>query len=234
VIIPPFPRNLLAVGRHSVAKDRRKPSVGLAAVIGPVAVFFAAGADIYPLASGGEADPVVEDVAPCCVEIVAAAPIANSWVISGAQLIKSAAPDQQVAARYRVAAAVPQPLPVGVASEKGLQVRTILAARAISAAFPEIQEIGGVRPDPLPWHPNGLAIDVTIPNPGTAEGIALGNEIVAFVRKNAVRFGMQDAIWRGIYYTPNGSRAGGYGHYDHVHITTTGGGYPTGGETYHR
>jgi len=24
----------------------------------------------------------------------------------------------------------------------------------------------------------------------------------------------------------------GYGHYDHVHITTTGGGYPSGGEEY--
>jgi hypothetical protein len=109
-----------------------------------------------------------------------------------------------------------------------------LAARSISAAFPEIQETGGVRPDPLPWHPNGQAIDVTIPNPGTAEGIALGNEIVAFVLKNAVRFGMQDAIWRGVYYTPNGPRGHGYGHYDHVHITTTGGGYPTGGEIYVR
>lgn len=94
--------------------------------------------------------------------------------------------------------------------------------------------MGGVRPDPLPWHPLGLAIDVMIPNAGTPEGIALGNEIVAYVRTNAARFGMQDAIWRGIYYTPNGAQAGGYGHYDHVHITTTGGGYPTGGEKYYR
>jgi hypothetical protein len=209
--------------------------VGLAAVIAPVAVFFAAGADVYPLGSSHEAEPVVEDAPPCCMEIVAAAPIANSWVTSGAQLIKSSAPDQQMpASRWRVAAAVPELLPVGEAPEAGLQVKTILVARSISAAFPEIQDMGGVRPDPLPWHPNGLAIDVTIPNHGTAEGIALGNEIVAFVRKNAVRFGMQDAIWRGTYYTPNGSRAGGYGHYDHVHITTTGGGYPTGGETYVR
>jgi hypothetical protein len=223
------------VGRHSIARERRKPPVGLAAVIAPVALFFAAGGEVRPPAGGSEPKPVAEDVAPCCMEIVSAAPIANSWVTSGAQLIKSAAPAQlAVAARYRVAAAVPELLPKGDASESGLQVRTILAARAISAAFPEIEDIGGVRPDPLPWHPNGLAIDVTIPNPGTAEGIALGNEIVAFVRKNAARFGMQDAIWRGTYYTPNGSQAGGYGHYDHVHITTTGGGYPSGGEVYYR
>jgi hypothetical protein len=109
-----------------------------------------------------------------------------------------------------------------------------LAARSISAAFPEIQNIAGVRSDSLRWHPDGLALDVMIPNPGTAEGIALGNEIVAFVLKNAVRFGLQDAIWRGTYYTPNGPQGAGAGHYDHVHITTTGGGYPTGRESYVR
>ena len=167
------------------------------------------------------------------MEIVAAAPIAFSGP-SGAQLVKSSAPSQVVpAARYRVVD-VPRLLPVGVALEQGLQVRTILAARSISAAFPEILNIGGVRPDALRWHPDGLALDVMIPNPGTAEGIALGNEIVAFVIKNAVRFGMQDAIWRGVYYTPNGPRGTGAGHFDHVHITTTGGGYPTGGEAYYR
>jgi hypothetical protein len=37
-----------------------------------------------------------------------------------------------------------------------------------------------------------------------------------------------------MYYTPNGAKAGGYGHYDHVHITTHGGGYPSGGEVYIR
>lgn len=125
-------------------------------------------------------------------------------------------------------------LPVGVAPEQGLQVKTILAARAISVVFPEIRQIGGVRPDALRWHPDGLAIDVMIPNSHSAEGIALGNQIVAYVLKNAERFGMQDAIWRGVYYTPNGPRGSGNGHFDHVHITTTGGGYPSGSETYFR
>lgn len=111
-------------------------------------------------------------------------------------------------------------------------MRTILASRAITATFPEIHEIGGVRPDPLPWHPLGLALDVMIPNPASPQGIALGNEIVAYVLKNTNRFGVQDAIWRGVYYTPNGAQASRLGHYDHVHVTTTGGGYPKGGETY--
>ncbi|WP_029109227.1 hypothetical protein [Mycobacterium sp. URHD0025] len=116
---------------------------------------------------------------------------------------------------------IPEALPVGVASEVGLQPNTILAARAVSARFPQIADIDGVRPDSKPWHPSGLAIDIMIPNPESPEGIALGNEILAFAMGNAARFGLQDVIWRGTYYTPSGPQASGYGHYDHVHITTT-------------
>jgi hypothetical protein len=116
---------------------------------------------------------------------------------------------------------IPEALPVGVANEAGLQPNTILAARAVSQRFPQIDEIGGVRPDPKPWHPNGLAIDIMIPNAQSPEGIALGDEIMAFALANAGRFGLQDVIWRGTYYTPSGPAGSGYGHYDHVHITTT-------------
>ena len=116
---------------------------------------------------------------------------------------------------------IPEALPVGVASEAGLQANTIVAARAISARFPQIADIDGVRPDSKPWHPSGLAIDIMIPNPDSPEGIALGDEILAFAMANAGRFGLQDVIWRGTYYTPGGPAGSGYGHYDHVHITTT-------------
>ncbi|WKG03527.1 glycoside hydrolase [Mycolicibacterium sp. HK-90] len=116
---------------------------------------------------------------------------------------------------------IPEALPVGVASEIGLQPNTILAARAVSARFPQISDIDGVRPDSKPWHPRGLAIDIMIPNPESPEGIALGDEILAFALSNSARFGLQDVIWRGTYYTPSGPQASGYGHYDHVHITTT-------------
>jgi peptidoglycan DL-endopeptidase CwlO len=118
-------------------------------------------------------------------------------------------------------AEIPEALPVGVASEAGLQPNTVLAARAVSARFPQISAIDGVRPDSKPWHPSGLAIDIMIPNPDSPAGIALGNEILAFAMSNAARFGLQDVIWRGTYYTPAGPQASGYGHYDHVHITTT-------------
>jgi hypothetical protein len=196
-------------------------------VLAPGAVFFAAAGDVRPLAAREAAKPVIADIVPCCLEIVAAAPNRSRAAVG------MGFTDGRLAAasRYHTRSRF---LPVGIAPERGLQVRTILTARAISAAFPEIHQIGGVRPDPLPWHPLGLAIDVMIPNPDTPEGIALGNQIVAFVLQNAARFGIQDAIWRGMYYTPHGARAMGIGHYDHVHVTTAGGGYPTGGEIYLR
>jgi hypothetical protein len=116
---------------------------------------------------------------------------------------------------------MPESLPVGVANEVGLQPNTVLVARAVSARFPQIATIDGVRPDSKPWHPRGLAIDIMIPNPESPEGIALGDQIRAFAMANAGRFGIQDVIWRGTYSTPAGPQATGYGHYDHVHITTT-------------
>jgi hypothetical protein len=129
---------------------------------------------------------------------------------------------------------VPRALPAGDVSEAGLQVKTILAARAVSAAFPQITNMIGVRPDSRPWHPNGLAVDIMIPNAYSPEGIALGDEILAFAMANADRFGVQDVIWQGVYHTPAGPRGSNYGHFDHVHITTVGGGYPTGGEEFLR
>jgi len=214
------------VGRHQLPRTRRKSATVLAALAAPAVVFLAAGADAYPGAAPEVAAPVAADVAPGCFEVVAAMPAPG---VPGDGAGRSA--EFAAASRWHRQSRF---LPVGVASERGLQVRTILVARAISATFPEIHEIGGVRPDPLPWHPNGLAIDVMIPNAGTAQGIALGNRIVAFVRRNARRFGMQDAIWRGVYYTPGGAQPSRLGHYDHVHVTTTGGGYPTGREMYLR
>ncbi|WP_185294204.1 hypothetical protein [Mycolicibacterium litorale] len=222
------------MGRHSKpSAPRRIPSSSLvlAMLAAPAAAVIAAGADVHrqaePIAAPAPVPPPVPEAPPYDLEVVASGPTAGPADLKTAGTVSVAS--WKVADR-----AVRQALPTGVASERGLQVKTILAARAISAVFPEIQQIGGVRADALRWHPNGLALDVMIPNPTSAEGIALGNQIVAYVIKNAERFGMQDAIWRGVYYTPNGPRGSGNGHFDHVHITTTGGGYPTGSETYFR
>ena len=206
----------------------------MAAAVPSAALFFAISGSGDAVASRERADSVA-DAAPCCVQVGATAPTSSSWALSSVSADPGEMAPASRASRWRVVNLnAPKLLPVGVALERGLQVKTILAARSISAAFPEIKNIGGVRPDALPWHPRGLAIDVMIPNPSSAAGIALGNEIVRFAFKNADRFALQDCIWRGTYYTPRGPSGSGYGHYDHVHITTHGGGYPAGGEVYVR
>lgn len=195
----------------------------MAAVIAPAAMFFAVGGSTNSAAVKEPAPVVAEDDSPGGLQLVAAP---ADYLRQGTPAGIAAASRMRMVSRF---------LPAGVAPENGLQVRTIQAARSISDTFPQIHQIGGVRADALRWHPNGLALDVMIPNPTSADGIALGDSIVAYVMENTGRFGLQDAIWRGVYYTPGGgAQRGGYGHYDHVHVTTTGGGYPTGNEVYLR
>lgn len=183
-----------------------------------------------------------QDKGACCAETPAvgavnqAAPVVNTPVIAAAKqaelLVANApvaAPDFQF------------PLSPGVTPEDGLQVNTIWVARAISMMFfREISTIGGLRQDPLPWHPNGLAIDVMIPNHNSPEGIELGNQIAGFVLANAKRWGVLHVIWRQGFYPGVGAPSwmANYGnetanHFDHVHIATVGGGFPTGRETYY-
>jgi len=177
----------------------------------------------------------------CCAESPAAAKVAGGEVLPAAAPTVISPPAELLAANAPdlPAAALPFELPAGVAPESGLQVRTIWAARAISAMFPEITTIGGYRQDALKWHPNGLAIDVMIPDHGSEEGIELGNQIAGLALANAERWGVLHVIWRQGYYPGVGapSWTADYGsetlnHFDHVHIATTGGGYPTGRESY--
>jgi hypothetical protein len=207
----------------------------VAVVAAPVAILFALGGSAHQLSPVSTAASVADDLGPGSLQVTTAAPGTASWTQSSVNSGPSETAAASRGSRWRVVAKdAPRLLVADIAAERGLQVKTILAARSITAAFPEIKSIGGVRPDSLRWHPEGLAIDVMIPNPSSAAGIALGNEIVAFALKNTDRFSLQDAIWRGTYYTPSGPSGSGYGHYDHVHITTHGGGYPTGGEVYVR
>lgn len=215
-------------------------SKSLRDLLAAVTVVAAASLALAPtvVAEPGSADPAVAPVAdqalPCCAETLPEpvgedlpAPPAGELPAPAAESL----PAVIEAAHVEMA---PQLLPPAPVSEQGLQIKTILTARSISAAFPQIRSMIGVRADPKPWHPSGRAIDFMIPNAGSAEGIALGDAILAYAMSNADRFGIQDVIWRGTYYTPAGPSGSGYGHYDHVHITTIGGGFPTGGEEYPR
>ena len=176
---------------------------------------------------------------PCCLE-AAAPPIDSGAAPAGAPDPAKPAEAELLAATAPAAAWDFQlDLPAGIAPEQGLQVKTIWVARAISVLFPEITTIGGYRQDPLRWHPNGLAIDVMIPKYHSDEGIALGNQIAGLALANAERWGVIHVIWRQGFYPGIGapSWTANYGnetanHYDHVHIATNGGGYPTGDETY--
>lgn len=187
-------------------------------------------------------------VIPAAVVAIAAAgagrasPAPSDWQPQILAAPVAVAGTPTVAARYAVVAHRPAPrhaLPPGRCDERALQVKTILVERAISARFPEITDIGGVRADSMRWHPEGLAIDVVIPDSQSAAGRALGDRILAFAFANAVRFGLVHVIWQQTYY-PAGGRphrmadlgSADANHYTHVHIATDGGGYPRGGETY--
>ena len=164
----------------------------------------------------------------------AAAPTSAPHTATPAEVEMLAANAPAAAQQFQVA------LPRGLASEDRLQVKTIWAERAISVLFPQIKTIYGYRQDPLPWHPNGLAIDVMIPNHGSPEGIELGNQIAGYALANAKRWGINHVIWRQKIYpgVGGGSWTADLGsetlnHYDHVHVATNGGGYPTGHEVYY-
>jgi hypothetical protein len=120
----------------------------------------------------------------------------------------------------------------GLANEARLQKYTRRLSRAITAAFPEISDIGGYRQDSLKWHPSGLAIDVMIPQWDTPGGKALGDRVVQFVEAHAEELGLDHAIWRQTQHNGDGSSSGmsdrgsaNANHFNHVHTASIGGGY---------
>lgn len=222
-----------SVGRHELPKPprKRRRSLPLAAVVIPAAAFLTAGAATTSVS----VRPATET--ECCAELVAA-PL-SATAPTGIRIVGTGPATSMIVASRAVTRDVRYLLPAGVASERGLQVETILAARAISAMFPEIHNIGGVRPDPLRWHPNGLALDVMIPDYRSPAGIALGDRIAEYALANADRFKINHVIWRQVIYQPGraprtmpNQGSDDANHYTHVHVATNGGGYPTGREIY--
>ena len=95
----------------------------------------------------------------------------------------------------------------------------------IKANFPEIATIGGARDDALPYHREGRALDIMIPDYNTPEGKALGDRINSLMLANAEKLGVESTIWQD-FYQPAGGGNGNFmgnkgdtqGHFDHVHI----------------
>ncbi len=87
----------------------------------------------------------------------------------------------------------------------GLRANASNLAQYIANTYPGVQSIGGVRPDPLPDHPSGRAIDVMIGN-----NMGLGDTIAADIRSQTGRFNVSYIMWR----VPN--------HHNHIHISVRG------------
>jgi hypothetical protein len=229
------------VSAESLAKGRGRWLAFAATIAVSGAMLYAQSTETRCCVQTAPAKPVAASISPQPAPAIAPPP--HTAVPVGAPHVASPEETHRLAADAPAPAAAQQfmfVLPVGVAPESGLQVKTIWAARAISVLFPQITTIGGYRQDALKWHPNGLAIDVMIPNHDSPEGIELGNQIAGFALANAKRWGINHVIWRQKIYpgVGNGSWTADYGnetanHYDHVHIATDGGGYPTGRETYY-
>lgn len=212
-----------------------------ASVVVAAGMFYAQGND--PRSGAGAPMPPPSSTSISTASLAAAASSGPLPVPApqGAPSVASQAEAELMAANAPVAAQDYQfELPPGHANEQGLQIHTIWVERAISTMFLDITTIGGYRQDALRWHPEGLAIDVMIPNYHTPEGIELGNQIAGFALANAKRWGVLHVIWRQGFYPGIGapSWTADYGnetanHFDHVHIATDGGGYPTGNEKYY-
>lgn len=132
------------------------------------------------------------------------------------------------------------PLPAALGSEEHWQVDTIRLARAIAANFPEITTIGGWRPvDAYDDHPSGRAADIMIPDYNSGSGKALGDRVAEYVMANKDAFHVEYLIWRQTYRPATGESntmedrgSDTQNHFDHVHVTTVGGGHPSESTVY--
>ena len=75
-------------------------------------------------------------------------------------------------------------------------------ASYIASTYPGVQSIGGIRPDRLPDHPSGHALDIM-----TGNNMGLGDQIASDIQSQTGRFGVKYILWRV------------KDHFNHVHVT---------------
>ena len=90
--------------------------------------------------------------------------------------------------------------PVPTVGMAGVVPNARSLAAYIIATYPGVKSIGGVRPDPIPDHPSGHAIDIMV------DDMALGDVILADIQSQGARFGLDYTLWRVA------------AHYDHIHV----------------
>ncbi|MDH6284581.1 peptidoglycan DD-metalloendopeptidase family protein [Prescottella agglutinans] len=125
------------------------------------------------------------------------------------------------------------PLPKEKGNENGMQVDAVRVMRTVNQMFPEITTLGGLRPGDTGAHGAGRAIDVMIPDWQSPTGKELGDKVVNYFQTHKDALHVDDLIWQQRYWAGGDWSAMGdrgtptENHYDHVHITVTGGGNPT-------
>jgi hypothetical protein len=103
---------------------------------------------------------------------------------------------------------------------RGLTQNAMGVLAAVKASFPGMTNIGGVRPDSMPDHPSGRALDFMTSDRG------YGDAIASMLIGRAGELNIEYIIWRQRIWMPSsGWRTmedrGGVtaNHYDHVHVT---------------
>lgn len=103
---------------------------------------------------------------------------------------------------------------------RGLTQNSMAVLAAVKYSFPGMTNIGGVRPDSIPGHPQGRALDFMTSDRGYGDAIA--NMLIS----RAGELDIENIIWRQRVWLPSsgwksmsdrGSATAN--HYDHVHVT---------------
>lgn len=125
--------------------------------------------------------------------------------------------------------------PTGAAAEEGLRPDALMVLRCVEATFGP-NTYGGVgerAANPASDHPSGRAVDVMIEDWQSAEGIARGDAIAAWLQQHHRELGITYLIWRGRIWSPGDSSWRPYdhpsgagdptsAHMDHVHVSVEG------------
>ena len=113
----------------------------------------------------------------------------------------------------------------------GLNSSTRNIVNVVASRF-SVTTFYGVRPDSLPDHPSGHAVDIMLPKWNTAAGKAKGWDIANYLRENAASLNIQYLIFDQKIWNVSRDREGWRAmsdrgnstanHKDHVHVTTKG------------
>jgi uncharacterized protein YgiM (DUF1202 family) len=120
-------------------------------------------------------------------------------------------------------------------STKGLKPNGVKVLNAVRKNWPQIKTIGTVRPDALPDHPSGRALDLMIPNYKSKAGKKLGHDLSRWLEARHTELGINYIIWdQHIWNVQRDSQgwrsmasrgSDSANHKNHVHVTVLAKGY---------